>query len=333
MTKKDFHIARFDSVSSTNDVVKGAIRKGEPEGFVALARQQSGGYGRQGRAWASPVGGMYMSVLLRPHVTVDRFPTLSLAVGIAVRRALASILEEGRCIPEQIDEPKGDSASSRGAGDGRSLAEKVLLKWPNDVVFGEDIPFRKLCGISLEAIGDGVCIGIGVNVFPPDDGVDKGDQSSSVFLVGTRTRSCPKSRLSTRTGTSSCPYDSLDEASPAARRNEPIYLADLLGGASQASSREQLSVEGAADAVLRHLTLVYEQWQQRGFASLREEYEQYSALRGRYVAIEARDGSLIGEGEVRGIDDAGRLLLKNRNGEIVEIASGEAHIRQVGVDS
>ena len=141
-----FCLSAHDAVSSTNDLVKEALRRGEPEGLAVWARRQDGGYGRQGRAWASPPGGLYLSLLLRPEVPLAQLPTLSLVAGLAVREAIAR--------------------SVAAEHDGR-----IQVKWPNDVVFareGEGV--AKLCGISLERIAGGICVGIGVNVLPPDDG-------------------------------------------------------------------------------------------------------------------------------------------------------------------
>ena len=60
-----------------------AIEDGEPEGLAIRAYRQTGGYGRQGRAWKSPRGGMYESILLRPEVEMRELPTLALVVAIA----------------------------------------------------------------------------------------------------------------------------------------------------------------------------------------------------------------------------------------------------------
>jgi len=123
---------------STNDEVKRAIGEGRPEGTAFLALQQSGAYGRQGRSWSSPLGGIYLSLLLRPQDAgkpVGEVPTLGLVLSLAVRRAL---LEQGSTAPIQV-------------------------KWPNDVICAEG----KLCGISLETVGTAVCVGIGVNLFKP----------------------------------------------------------------------------------------------------------------------------------------------------------------------
>lgn len=136
-----------DETSSTNELVKAALREGKAEGLIVRARRQSGGYGRQGRGWDSPEGGLYMSVLLRPDVAGSGLATLSLVAGLAVQGALAS-LAAPRC------------------------KDGIQLKWPNDVVYlpDRDTPadeYHKLCGISLETCAGGVCVGVGVNVFRP----------------------------------------------------------------------------------------------------------------------------------------------------------------------
>ncbi|MEY8561724.1 biotin--[acetyl-CoA-carboxylase] ligase [Eggerthellaceae bacterium 3-80] len=152
-----FTVRSFDEVTSTNDLVKRALEAGEPEGLVVRASKQTGGYGRQGRTWTSPEGGLYASFLLRPCVSQAELPTLSLVVALAVRRALAAL---------------ADPSQSRF----------VQVKWPNDVVYAPPAAlrqdqysnasesraaFNKLCGISLEAHAGGICVGIGINVVAP----------------------------------------------------------------------------------------------------------------------------------------------------------------------
>ncbi|MBQ3106698.1 MAG: biotin--[Eggerthellaceae bacterium] len=104
-----FRLRTYDEVSSTNEVVKAALRAGEPEGLAVCARTQTGGYGRQGRVWVSPEGGLYLSLLLRPQVPAEQLSMLSLVVGVAVRRACVSLV-------------------------GETSSDGILLKWPNDVV-------------------------------------------------------------------------------------------------------------------------------------------------------------------------------------------------------
>ena len=56
------------ATASTNDDARRLARDGAPEGTVVLASEQTGGRGRLGRAWSSPVGGAYLSAVLRPTV-------------------------------------------------------------------------------------------------------------------------------------------------------------------------------------------------------------------------------------------------------------------------
>ena len=165
----------LESVDSSNNVIKQALEAGEPEGLAVQARVQTGGYGRQGRGWTSPRGGMYMSLLLRPQVPLAQLPTLSLVTGLAVRDALRSLV-----VAEE--------------------ARRIVVKWPNDVVYDEGarvLPtddaatprldkttLRKLCGISLEFHAGGICIGIGVNVLPPAP--PTGAPSSPMAVAGNR---------------------------------------------------------------------------------------------------------------------------------------------------
>lgn len=147
----EFRIQKYDQVDSTNLLLKRAIDAGESEGLVICARQQTAGYGRQGRTWRSPQGGLYLSVLLRPldvhQVAPDQVATLTLAAGLSVVRALRSA----------VTAHGGDAAS-------------LVLKWPNDVVVGawqDDGSLRKVAGISAELHAGAVCLGVGINLHRP----------------------------------------------------------------------------------------------------------------------------------------------------------------------
>ena len=121
-----FRVESFETVTSTNDLIKRAIEEGQPEGLAVRGLRQTAGYGRQGRAWESPIGGMYQSFLLRPDVSPAQLPTLSLLVGLAVRRAVAGLVPE--------------------------LEDRVQVKWPNDIVVAEagDLPRE-----AAQATGEG----------------------------------------------------------------------------------------------------------------------------------------------------------------------------------
>lgn len=133
----EFNVANFKEVGSTNDQVKRALRAFANEGYVCRARKQTGGYGRQGRFWTSPEGGLYQSVLLRPDCELSVLPTLSLVMALSIRAALLRLA----ALPD----------------------ETVQVKWPNDIMVND----KKIAGISMERTAGGVCIGMGVNVFKP----------------------------------------------------------------------------------------------------------------------------------------------------------------------
>lgn len=274
----EFRVENLEAVGSTNDEVKRALEAGEPEGYAVRARRQTGGYGRQGRFWASPEGGMYLSVLLRPDVPPAQLPTLSLVVGLAVRRALASLvtLEEGRRIqvkwPNDVVYANGDAAGAAGTASASVPAPAAR-------------PFRKLCGISLEVHGGGVCVGIGVNVHPPAAPL------APAALPG---------------------------------KNVPAYLADLGFGFT---CEARAAVDEVAAAVLGELGPLYERWAREGLAPLVAEYDAHAALTGRALTMVDRNDAVLAEGVAAGIDDQGRLLLRRPDGDLVPMASGEAHIR------
>lgn len=122
-----------EELASTSDRLKALARAGAPEWTTVLADRQNGGRGREGRAWSSPPGGLYLSSLLRPRFA--KVGLLPLAAGVAVAEAAAEI------------------------------GVRVELKWPNDVLFSG----RKLAGVLSEAAsGPGgvewVVLGIGINV-------------------------------------------------------------------------------------------------------------------------------------------------------------------------
>jgi len=120
------------STGSTNaDLLARALR-GEPEGVVLAAEEQTAGRGRMGRTWvAPPYAALTFSLLVRPDVPPARRGWLPLLTGVAVAAAVTEV-----------------------------TGVEARLKWPNDVLAGE----AKLAGILAEAAGGAVVVGIGLNV-------------------------------------------------------------------------------------------------------------------------------------------------------------------------
>jgi len=104
---------------------------GAAEGSWLRAEKQTGGRGRQGRAWESPVSNFYGSTLVRLRPTDPPAPTLALVTAVALEEAVRVFLPAG-----------------------------ATIKWPNDLL----IDGAKLSGILLERAGDAIVIGIGVNL-------------------------------------------------------------------------------------------------------------------------------------------------------------------------
>jgi BirA family biotin operon repressor/biotin-[acetyl-CoA-carboxylase] ligase len=131
-----FHVEVHDVLDSTNTHLV-ALAAHAPAGTVVAAELQSAGRGRMGRTWHSGIGGaLTFSLLWRFEAGAGALAGLSLAVGVALVRALTKL----------------------GARD-------VRLKWPNDLVANG----AKLGGILIEMQGDALgpsaaVIGIGLNV-------------------------------------------------------------------------------------------------------------------------------------------------------------------------
>ncbi len=134
-----FVLHELDRVDSTNDEVRRLAEAGAAPGLVVIAREQTRGRGRHGRAWSSPPGNLYASVLVPVDGPLAASAQLSFVAGLALADAL------GRHAPCGV------------------LAR---LKWPNDVLIGR----AKVAGILLESAGrtNGqpacVIVGAGVNI-------------------------------------------------------------------------------------------------------------------------------------------------------------------------
>lgn len=139
----------MESIDSTNaEAVRRAPDLTGPCWFVAHA--QTAGRGRRARAWASPRGNLYATLLLFPTEPPQTVALRSFVAALALRDALLG-----------IGVPPGDLA----------------LKWPNDVLLGGG----KVAGILLESQSaastvpggtrvSALAIGIGVNLIGHPEG-------------------------------------------------------------------------------------------------------------------------------------------------------------------
>lgn len=287
-----FRVESFETVTSTNDLVKRAIEEGQPEGLAVRGLRQTAGYGRQGRAWESPIGGMYQSFLLRPEVPPAQLPTLSLLVGLAVRRTVAVLvpeLEDRMQVkwPNDIvvaEAPASLDEAASAAGEGSACGEGPLPFC--NAAPGDDSrpgrPFHKLCGISTEMHARALCVGVGVNVARP-----------------------------------------ADAASVPTGKNVPIYLDEL--GFCEGPVEDRINA--VADALCDQLAIAYPLWCEQGFGPFQAEFDGCSALSGRFVRMEDLSGNVLAAGTVTHVAPDGRLVLRTPEGVEVFASSGEAHIR------
>ena len=125
------------AVDSTNTVLAERLRAGAAAPELCTAEIQTAGRGRLGRRWVSGLGqSLVLSVSWRFTTRSNELSGLSLAAGVALAEALAA-----------------------------GGFERVMLKWPNDLVIGD----RKLAGILVEANhprpGWAACVvGVGFNL-------------------------------------------------------------------------------------------------------------------------------------------------------------------------
>jgi len=151
-----FHVEHYDLVGSTNDLARDRANDGAVAGLVIRADRQTAGRGRRGRAWSSPPGNLYCSLVLRPEQPAATIATLSFVTVIALGDVLCDLLPQ----------------------------RAVQHKWPNDLL----VDGRKISGILLESAGGApqeapaLVIGLGVNIvshpdqalYPVTDMVEQG---------------------------------------------------------------------------------------------------------------------------------------------------------------
>jgi BirA family biotin operon repressor/biotin-[acetyl-CoA-carboxylase] ligase len=139
-------IIRLARTFSTNDRAKQLARGGAPHGTVVVAGEQTDGRGQRARRWVSPPGGLWASVLLRPH-------------GVAAARAgLLNI-----------------TAATAGAEAAAAVSGVVVtVRWPNDLL----VSGRKIGGVLVEThiaserifwavIGVGINANVAIEALPP----------------------------------------------------------------------------------------------------------------------------------------------------------------------
>lgn len=158
-TARGYRLNGFDTIGSTSSEAARAAQAGDVGDVWFAALRQTEGRGRRGRAWETAHGNLAASLLVVPDADPAMAATLGFVAGVALSRALVTVLPQGII---RIGVGGADEAP------GRSIA----LKWPNDVLADG----AKLAGILLEAHKrpDGrmaIIIGFGVNVVAAPEGL------------------------------------------------------------------------------------------------------------------------------------------------------------------
>jgi len=133
-----YKVYYYKEITSTMDVAKKIAEKGEEA--IVIAEVQTKGKGRLDRSWHSPKGGIWMSLIVRPSLTLKEAYLLTYIAALATALAIEKV-----------------------------SGIKLYLKWPNDVIYRKNNEERKLAGILLEIKAEidqinYAIIGIGINV-------------------------------------------------------------------------------------------------------------------------------------------------------------------------
>ncbi|MBQ8826646.1 MAG: biotin--[Oscillospiraceae bacterium] len=129
----------FKTIDSTNNFAKSLAQLGAAHGTTIISEVQTQGKGRMGRSFYSPLGmGIYMSVIIRPKLSVEHSLLITSCAAVAVAEAIEKV-----------------------------AGMECKIKWVNDIYSGK----KKLCGILTEAsvnVEQGgleyAVVGIGLNV-------------------------------------------------------------------------------------------------------------------------------------------------------------------------
>jgi BirA family transcriptional regulator, biotin operon repressor / biotin---[acetyl-CoA-carboxylase] ligase len=143
----------FEEVDSTNSTAVALAQDGAVDGTVVIAEKQTAGKGRLGRNWYSPArDGLYCSIVLRPEAgQAEQFWNQSTWVPLMSAVAAVQAIE-------------------------KITGLQVGVKWPNDLLIGEQKVAGLLCESSAREPGSNsfLILGIGLNVnmqqkdFPPE---------------------------------------------------------------------------------------------------------------------------------------------------------------------
>jgi len=125
----------FNTIDTTQNFAMEIVTRNNTNGAIIIAKKQTGGRGRMKRKWKSPVGGIWMSIIIHPKFGVSSTTLVPIAISLAL------------CIAIE-----------------KTLKIKPELKWPNDVT----VNGKKVAGVLVDAsiVSNEIeymIIGVGIN--------------------------------------------------------------------------------------------------------------------------------------------------------------------------
>jgi BirA family biotin operon repressor/biotin-[acetyl-CoA-carboxylase] ligase len=125
----------FNTIDTTQNFAMEIVTRNNMNGTIIIAKKQTGGRGRMKRKWKSPVGGIWMSIIINPKFGVSSTTLVPIAISLAL------------CIAIE-----------------KTLKIKPELKWPNDVT----VKGKKVAGVLVDAsiVSNEIeymIIGVGIN--------------------------------------------------------------------------------------------------------------------------------------------------------------------------
>jgi biotin-[acetyl-CoA-carboxylase] ligase BirA-like protein len=291
-----------------------------PAGTIVVTDEQTGGRGRLERTWTSEAGrDLTFSVLLRPSLAPAQAHLLSLAAALAVAEVLETL---------------------------PGLDGRVAVKWPNDVLLGDE----KVCGILLEGSMDvdrlhWAVAGIGLNVNSASSALVAALASGDADAWAGRPRpvslreslgyEVPRApllaallaRLTSRwteledRGDRAAEQAGAPDESPGSDGSPaPGASSGLDDGCGRTGAARGSAGSGITDG--------------HSAAALLAALRQRDALAGRQVEIlSGSQGQgrqeVVASGEAAGIGLEGQLLVRRASGEIVAVFAGDVTLRAV----
>ena len=125
----------FNTIDTTQNFAMSIASKKNEDGSVVISKKQTGGKGRMNRKWKSPVGGIWMSIIIHPKFDITYATLVPIATSLAI------------CIAIE-----------------KTLKINTKLKWPNDVT----VKGEKVAGVLINASMisnqiENMVLGIGIN--------------------------------------------------------------------------------------------------------------------------------------------------------------------------